>query len=268
MPRAFPSQIAGYLTTTFTRRDADHLKDIDIQQKIGAVAGFLKLYDQLPNELMRLQENDYVALVAAIETVRFSVDQFRTNNMIESLRPVRGIQGALATAWRLIETLRDEVPATTHELVFISDPKFREMVQVDINAVSVDLQSGEWKGATIFAGSCCEALLLYGLQDREARQSGSLSSAVAAIWPNRRQRPDPSDLTDRSWNLFSYSEVAHRVGLIAANTRRELETVRDYRNLIHPAKTVREQATFNRGTAYVSVGALEHVIADLARNLG
>jgi hypothetical protein len=43
----------------------------------------------------------------------------------------------------------------------------REMIGLDTSAVSADLQSGEWKGATVLAGSCCEALLLYGLQTRD-----------------------------------------------------------------------------------------------------
>jgi hypothetical protein len=36
---------------------------------------------------------------------------------------------------------------------------------------------------------------------------------------------------------------------------------------MHPAKTKREQVSFHRGTAYVGVGAVEHVIADLRKSL-
>jgi hypothetical protein len=47
----------------------------------------------------------------------------------------------------------------------------------------------------------------------------------------------------------------------------EVDRTRDYRNLIHPAKAIREKTICNRGTAYVAVGALEHVISDLRNNL-
>ena len=90
------------------------------------------------------------------------------------------------------------------------------MIGLDLSAVATDLQSGERKGATIIAGSCCEALLLYGLQTREAKKRGAIAGAVGAIsWPSKP--PKASDLTDRSWDLFSYTEVAHKVGLISGS---------------------------------------------------
>jgi hypothetical protein len=125
---------------------------------------------------------------------------------------------------------------------------------------------GEWKGATILAGSCCEALLLYGLQTRETKAPGSIATAVAAIWPGGNV-PNAADLAHRSWDLFSYTETAHYLGLITDTTKTELGPTRDYRNLIHPAKTMREKVRCDRGTAFVATGALEHVISDLRRNL-
>jgi Alpha amylase, catalytic domain len=95
-----------------------------------------------------------------------------------------------------------------------------------------DMVMGEWKGATILAGSCCEALLLYGLQTRETKVPGSVAKAVAAIaWPGSNS-PKAADLLHRSWDLFSYTEAASHLGLITDTTRCELGPARDYRNLI------------------------------------
>ena len=100
----------------------------------------------------------------------------------------------------------------------------------------------------------------------EQKASGAISSAVAAIsWP--KKAPNAADLMDRSWDLFSYTAVAHNLQLISDVTRDELDIARDYRNLIHPAKTAREKVKCDRGTAYVAVGALEHLVSDLKRNL-
>jgi hypothetical protein len=55
--------------------------------------------------------------------------------------------------------------------------------------------------------------------------------------------------------------------LITDATKNVLDTARDYRNLINPAKSIREQMTCDRGTAYVSAGAMDHVIRDLKKNL-
>ena len=65
------------------------------------------------------------------------------------------------------------------------------------------------------------------------------------------KRPVPSDLIHPSWNLNFYAKVAHQLNLISANTESELDPARDYRNLIHPAKVVREKVQFDRGTAFV-----------------
>jgi hypothetical protein len=262
VPRAFPTQIIGYLTKSFgTPVPFDPAA---IQSHIGKVAVFLELYDHLPEELIRLSEDDYAALIAAIGTVRYGSDQFRLGNSPDCLRPVGP---ALATAWTLIDKLKDEVPSTAHNLSFITDPVLQEMIGLDISAVSTNLQSGEWKGATILAGSCCEALLLYGLQTRETKVPGSVAKAVAVIaWPGSNS-PKAADLLHRSWDLFSYTEAAHHLGLITDTTRCELGPARDYRNLIHPAKAIREKVRCDRGTAFIGSGALEHVISDLRKTL-
>jgi hypothetical protein len=75
MPRAFPTQIIGYLTKSFGSRLNIH--PTAILDKIGEVAGFLELYDQLPPELIRLSADDYAPLIAAIGTVRYRIDQFQ-----------------------------------------------------------------------------------------------------------------------------------------------------------------------------------------------
>jgi hypothetical protein len=261
MPRTFPTQITAYLAQTLKR--ADDLNQAAVQSNLGAVAGFLELYDQVPCELIRLPPENYATLIKAIATIRFGLDKFRLTNSPNSLDPVGP---ALTNAWHLIATLKDEAPAITHDLSFVADPVLQEMIGLDIAAISTDLQSGEWKGTTVLAGSCCEALLLYGLQATEAKTPGKMLATVAAIsWPGRK--PNPSDLTDRSWDLFSYTKAALHLKIIADGTQSELNIARDYRNLIHPAKTIREQVQCDRGTAYIAVGALEHLISDLRRNL-
>jgi hypothetical protein len=167
----------------------------------------------------------------------------------------------------MLEKLEDEAPSAAHDLSFITDPVLREMIALDVAAVGTALQSGEWKGATILSGSCCEAMLLYGIQTCDSKISGTMRSTVHAIsWPGSKL-PSPSDPTDRSWDFFAYTEVAHYLELIADTTKGELGPARDYRNLIHPAKSIREKVRCDRGTAFVGARALEDVIADLRRNL-
>ena len=232
-------------------------------QKVGVIAGFLDLYRDIPHELLNLPASEYAALVAEIATIELAMDRYRSGKLYDELVP---IGRALPKVWSLIRKLPDRFPTTRHDLTFITDTGLRDMVGADIDAVAVDLHSGEWKGATVLAGSCGEALLLYGIQEWERRNAGAIALAVGSLtW--RGRTPNAADPTDPSWNLFCYTAVAHTMKLISDATKNELYTARDYRNLIHPAKAIREKAVCDRGTAYVSAGALDHVIRDLKQNL-
>lgn len=261
MQRAFPSQIVAYLESVYPSQRPVDLSTL--QQTAGALAAFIDLYDHIPHELIRLPPSEYARLISAIGTIRLGIDQYRLGANPSHLGIV---PRPLSTAWDLLKALKDEAPSAAHDLSFITDPDLREMIGVDVAAVATDLQAGEWKGATVIAASCCEALLLYGLQTAEAKTPGTIAAAVNALkWSGKP--PKSSDLIDVSWNLFAYTETAHHIKLISANTKDELLPARNYRNLIHPAKALREKANCDRGTAFVSTGALEHVILDLKKNL-
>lgn len=261
MPRAFPSQIISYLSAALQK--PENANASTIHSYPGKAMGFLELYDRLPDELIRLSDEDYAALVEAVATIRFCMDRFAAGGGGDSLRP---LERSFTAAWRIIGSLKDAIPTATHDLSFISDPVLQEMIGLDMSAIATDLRSGEWKGATVLSGSCSEALLLYGLQAAENKKAGVVASAVSAItWKARP--PSAADLIDISWNLFSYTEVAAEIGIISDPTRKELQIARDYRNLVHPARAMRQKVRCDRGTAYVAVGALEHLVSDLKKNL-
>jgi len=261
MPRTVPSQIVAYLRQVFPNR-AD-LNVAVLEQQSGGLVGLLELLDALPAELIRVNAKDYAEFVSNVATIRLRVDQFRTTRSTDALR---FISPALPRVWDILEKMPDAPTANPSELQFIADATLRDLIAQDLTAINTNLQSGEWKGATVLAGSCAEALLLYGLQEFERRKPGSISAALGAItWKGKA--PNATDLTDRSWDLFSYTEVAYNLSLLASNTRTELHTVRDYRNLIHPAKSIRQNARCDRGTALVGAGAVEHVVNDIRARL-
>lgn len=259
MQSTFPTQIAAYLETHFPDGKIPSI----LLDHVGVLAGFCDLYERLPNELIRLPPQEYAALVAAVGNLKFRLEQFKATRGADSLN---GAFISLKTAWEHIRKLKDQVPLTTTDLSFISDQSHQDMIGIDLFAINTALQSGEWKGATVLAGSCCEALLLYGLQSYESNRPGKIKEIINS--PNwGRKSPNSDDLTDKSWDLFSYTEVAFKLELIAPATKNELGCARDYRNLIHPAKAIREKLKCDRGTAYLAVGALEHVISDLKKNI-
>jgi hypothetical protein len=255
-----PSQITAFIAAQFPQERFDHGAALEL---IGALAALLELFDKMPSALLMLTPEENARILSGMAGIRLSLDRYRSGASADALRPVgRDLQRVQP----LIARLPDHIPSQAHDLSFIADLVLQDMIGKDISAVDSALNNGEWKAATIIAGSCCEALLLYGLQHKEGAANGSIATAVAAIsWQG--QTPSRADLMDRSWNLFAYAEVAHKLGLISSTTKEELSPSREYRNLIHPAKAVRLRMPFDRGTAYVGAGALEHVVSDLKKNL-
>lgn len=261
MPRTVPSQIDHYCSKHFQPENSSNVAQL--QSKVGAIAGFLDLYYDIPHELINLPADDYATLVANVAAIELAMDRYRGGKLYDELEP---IVRALPVAWNLIKKLPDRFPAPSSELAFITDAVLQQSIGLDINSVAIDLQSGEWKGATVLAASCCEALLLFGLQERIRKSPTAVATAVSALrWKGKP--PNAADPTDGSWNLYCYTEVAYQMGLISKNTKSELDPARDYRNLIHPAKAVRQKATCDRGTAYVAAGAMDHVVSDLKKNI-
>jgi hypothetical protein len=90
----FPSQIVDYLRINFSSFDF-----IVIHEKVGAVAGFCALYEQLPHELIRLPPKEYAELVASVGTISFRIKQYQVTGRGDALTPVGH---ALEAASRLI----------------------------------------------------------------------------------------------------------------------------------------------------------------------
>ena len=122
MPRTFPSQIIDFLTHHFadklsltSREKAGNVS----QEKVGTIAAFVDLYDDLPPELIRLPADQYATLIAAMGTIRLGIDQWRQTREMPSLA---GVAPAVQRAWEIIETLSGSVPSNAHDLAFVTDP--------------------------------------------------------------------------------------------------------------------------------------------------
>jgi len=155
----------------------------------------------------------------------------------------------------------DQSPAPTTALLnFIADADLRANLRNDISAVDRALSDGEWKGATVLAGSAIEAVLLWDLQNRRA---ANVPAAIAALVANHTfNAAPPADL--ENWSLHHYTEVETHLGIITAETAIEVRLAKNFRNLIHPGRAQRLGQKCDRGTALSSVAALDHVVRDLS----
>jgi hypothetical protein len=251
MPRVVPSAIVSFLKTAYPWLP-DQSVPADPRDP-GEVSGLLVLLDRVPDELFQLGPADFAAFIAATERLRMGIVR-------NEWRSFTGSEGAsIRTIYRLLSTCPDAAPAAgTTDPAFISDPDLRADLRRDLGEVNRSLQNGEWKGATVLAGSIVEAVLLWALQNKKT--TSDLQAAAASLGKK-------IDLTIRPierWDLHELIEYAHATSLISDSTRTAADQGRDFRNLIHPGKAMRLAKKCNRATAHLGVGAVEAVIQDLS----
>jgi hypothetical protein len=178
-----------------------------------------------------------------------------------SLRPFSTKTDPVGRIRAALDQCPDESPAPgTEELRFITDADLRTNLRNDIGAINLALSNGEWKAATVLAGSAIEALLLWALQQRPQAE---ITIATTTLQTARTLTSTvPADLED--WVLHQYTEVAVQLGAIGPATATEVRLAKGFRNLIHPGRAQRLGQTCDRGTALSCVAALEHVVRDLS----
>jgi hypothetical protein len=263
MPRVVPSQIVDFINALWpTDDDKRNLNAV----QAGHLSGLVDLADQIPGELLTMNSAAYARFICAKAHIRHRLSAWASEPRLPSHLghlnmpgqpeqiPVIVIRDALAQC-------PDESPAPgTSELNFITAVDLKANLRSDIGAVNRALANGEWKAATVLAGSTIEALLLWDLTNRHTAQ---VPAAVAALVANKTFLKNPP-LNPEDWVLHNYIEVAANIGIIMQDTVKEARLAKDFRNLIHPGRAQRLGQKCDRGTALASVAALEHVARDLS----
>jgi len=215
----------------------------------------VELVDQIPTELIVVAGDQYGFLVTAVAAVRTAIDTWLSlsNKATQQIHLERlsrlGTLNPVSLIRHTLALCPDEAPiAATSSLGFIGDVDLRESLRRDLGSVETALANGEWKGATVLAGSVIEALLLWSLRQRPTDVAAATSK--------------PSKPLDE-WDLHQFLIVAFEIGTIKKETETQARLAKDYRNLIHPGRSQRLAQVCDRATALTAVAALEHVIRDL-----
>jgi len=239
MPRVVPSQIVAFIDQAFPWAAAQNVGVGTnlVRQNSGLLAGLLDLLEKVPDELISLNGASYSSLVASSAAVKNRLDLWQAQTEppalelvfvsdLPQLSPVRLIRDAMSLC-----PDQNPAPATT-QLNFITDAALSANLRNDIGAVDRALSDGEWKGATVLAGSTIEAILLWDLQNRRI---ANVPAAVTTLVANHTFTAAPSaNLED--WSLHHYTEVAAQLGIITAETAIEVRLAKNFRNLIHPGR--------------------------------
>ena len=257
--RVVPSQIVEFLDATF---DSDCLRKTD--ERIEAWREFqlqalLWMLDQVPSELLPADRNEFSALIACRFSIQHMIQQWqRLGASYYQFNPVgREKANPLWVMRELLTKCPDSVPVPEIAgLDFVDDEALRNQLRIDMTEAFDAERNGDWKAATVLAGSVMEALLLWALGKSTREQ---INTAFPEATKGRLR-----DLHLNEWTLGPYIGAAHALGLIDDYTRHQAHLAQNFRNLIHAGRATRLGEQCNHGTSLGALAGMERVADALA----
>jgi hypothetical protein len=224
---------------------------------LPALTATLALVEQVSDELLTMDSASYARFIYAKEEIKEILANWDTGRGMSSYQ-------FLAAHVKLHDTLAkcpDQTPApSTAELTFIGDAALKANLRNDIGTINRLLSNGEWKAATVLAGSTIEALLLWSLQQRsQVDVTNAVSTLRSPGTLTGKQASGPPE----DWNLNEYIAVTEQLAIIRKETAIQSRLAKDFRNLIHPGRAQRLAQECDRATALSAVAGVEHVVRDL-----
>jgi hypothetical protein len=219
---------------------------------VNAIVG---LVEQIPQELIILDPDDYIAYSASLSAARSALQMWATrgDTSTGNLERIPGLSrlNPITIIRHSLEKCPDEFPSVSvPDMQFITDTGLRESIRLDMSTAEQTFRNGEWKASTILAGAAIEALLLWKLKQEDTKilESKVDFAKVAEI---------------ENWALDTLLRASKVAKIIEDTTFTEALIAKDFRNLIHPGRALRLQQKCTRGTALTALASLAHVVENL-----
>jgi hypothetical protein len=258
MPKVLPSKIVELIDGQFPFARAGDFPALD-RQFADRIAAIIRLVDELPAELIKLDGTQYNSFVVALEGLRSTLALWNAGGQLEFPAATR-VSRQIGNLRDALAVLPDQhIPENIATLTFIKDKQFRKTLVTDIAAAEQANDNGEWKAATVLGGSIIEALLLWKLNSRTA---SARRAAAARCVASGALTALPSPNLNR-WELKELIEVAREMQIITHDTYNVVSAARNFRNLIHPGRAERTGQACDRSTAYNAISGIDRVIHDL-----
>lgn len=140
------------------------------------------------------------------------------------------------------------------KLLQIADPDMRGIIQRDLRECAVAVVARQDKLATIMCGSIVEALVMQKIIER-----GFLKYDISAISAGKKASSYP--VSEMGLNELLY--VADKEKILNRNSYHLGHYIRDYRNIVHPAKEIRMKETVSHENVTTMWSVLCRLIWDL-----
>jgi hypothetical protein len=245
MPRVVPSQIVALIDDAFPQAKTD-LRFPVYLGNAATVKALVDLCQMIPPELITISGADYSDYVRGVASLETALNRWIHRGGDDPPTEIRKMS-PLVIIREALSKCPDASPApSTSGLNFIPDPVLRESIRLDLSSANNAMSNGEWKAATVLAGSVVEAMLL------------RVVDGHVSLGNIKKPSGNPNE-----WGLSDLGRVALDLSLIKRATWNQVQLAKDFRNLIHPGRSQRLSEACDRGTALSALAAAELVARDL-----
>jgi hypothetical protein len=264
MPRVVPIQLVAAIDQMFpwAANQSEDKKAGVSQGNSREVRALIHLFESIPSELLILEGEEFINLEIAITVLKDCLETWpHRDKMVYGIHGSQKINPITIIRRALARCPDEHPPSKFTELDFLDDAQLRAGLGQDVASIRKALSNGEWKAATVLAGSVVEALLLWALSQCTLNERQSAIDELVAS--KDLKRPPAPDITE--WKAHEYIHVATRLKKITENTKYQALLAKDFRNFIHPGAEVRLQQKCDLATTYSALAAVQHVIRDLSQ---
>lgn len=234
------------------------------------VSSFLVICEELESGMVWTDAQQRMEWRTALELLRFQLKRWLSVSLPE-LHTALKRQHLDELAALAAKVWRGPGPGVVRQLPFVKDAGLRAIAERDYASLAVARKQDEVKTVLVLSGCVVEAVLL----DVVVRK-GAVATAAAQAVKAVRQAKNPrvwgggfdASATDR-WTFAQLVGVCGDDGLKVLSTRAEAiaDTVRDFRNLVHPRLELQETATspLSLSEAIATAALVDIVLDEVAR---
>jgi hypothetical protein len=164
-----------------------------------------------------------------------------------------GVRAYVASALSLLSVAIEDEGAITADLLdfaYVSDSRLRAILQRDYRELLRAITGKCWKAAVVLSGGIIEALLA----DQLLRDIPKATCARSAPKKN---------LDIPSWRFVELINVAVETGIVSKGAEKLSHSVREYRNLVHLHKELKDNLRADEHEARIALNVLQLVDRDL-----
>ena len=144
-------------------------------------------------------------------------------------------------------------PAPRNDFWFVHDPDLRQQLEEDWREAQAVHQVQAWKSCVILCGGVLEGMLLDALAQDQSRREAEFQR----IYQRRAEALD-------RWDLIELATVANKMGILRKGIEHVGHALREFRNLIHPGKQIREKVKLSEEEAQIAIDVVKVYMRDMA----